>query len=509
MPDPSHEKIQKLLNTTEDEIALKKKKKPHQHTMLVTVISLILLILILTGVYFWIKKVPPENDSSVVQGAEETPSPITLSDHSSEEVESISIQLAGEESYTVCISEAADETTPKYTIENHPAFSLDQSSASVMNRYAANLNALRMVEENAEDLSVYGLSDPNVIVSIVFSDKTVQTWLYGNKMPTSTQYYVCEEGNNTVYLVSQGPYNAFHNSLNELYQIPDPFLASVDYASYLYIEQAGNETIEIRSLDSSELSTNLSVSSLQLIQPFVYEAHADRVPVAFESALSVTLDSYAGEVEELPDCGLSDPEHCAAHVLVRDSDGNETEYWVGNFADDSSRYLRIKDSKAVFLTSAASLEYLQRMVPSYLVSPFSNLINVQRIDSVTVTDTSGSRSYKISISRQQDVSSGEEQATYDINGVPLSDRQFKSLYQEIIGLMNSQMCPDPGLNGEPMITLDFELLNSNSHYIIQFIEYDDTYYAVLRDNATLFLIKQSTLQTMLTKLELATGSISE
>ena len=61
--------------------------------------------------------------------------------------------------------------------------------------------------------------------------------------------------------------------------------------------------------------------------------------------------------------------------------------------------------------------------------------------------------------------------------------------------------PDPALNGETKITLDFELLNNSGHYIVQFLEYDDTYYAVMRDNATVFLMKQTTLQTMLDKLE--------
>ncbi len=501
MSEPSRERIKNLLENNNEESSLKKQKKQKQNFMIVSLISLFVIILILLGVYYWANKAQPEDDVPVEQNASVSATPVVLCNHNFGDVEKITILLSGEEPYTISVTSSADESSRQYTVENHPAFSLDQSIASVMNRYASTLEAIRIVDENTEDRSLYGLSDPAMTVKIYFSDSSVQTWLYGNKMPTSSQYYVCEEGGNTVYLVSQAPYNAFHNSLNELYLIPQPFMASVDNASYLYIEQSGKETIEIRALDSSDQEDNLSVSSLRLVQPFVYEAHADRVPVAFESALSVTLDAYAGEAEDLPDSGLSDLEDCAAHVLVRDSEENETEYWVGNFAENGTRYLRIKDSNAVYFTSSASLEYLQRMVPSYLVSPFSNLINVQKIDSVTISDTNNT--YKVSISRQQDSTTGEVQTTYDINGILLTDREFKSLYQEIIGLMNSQMSPDARMNGEAKVILDFELLNNSGHYIIKFLEYDDTYYAVLRDDATLFLMKKSTLQTMLDKLELA------
>ena len=68
---------------------------------------------------------------------------------------------------------------------------------------AATLSYLDVVEENASDLSKYGLDEPTSTFTTEFLDydRTVKTFHIGNMSPKQDYYYVCEEGNSTVYTV--------------------------------------------------------------------------------------------------------------------------------------------------------------------------------------------------------------------------------------------------------------------------------------------------------------------
>lgn len=479
-----------------EELKTKASQKRKSHSKWFTVLILLLVIALLAGAYFLTQALAPEEEAVPETTNSYTPSEtVYLLDRDASEVASFTVTKAEKDPFTILVS-VDDEGNASYTLEGDPEFPLNPESLEQFRRYCSYMSASQMIEENAQDLSIYGLDTPSVSVSVTYTDGTQTAFDFGSKMPTGQQYYFRFQDENTVYLSYFTPYTVFTTTLNELYIVESPFMvASAENVTSLLVEQKGKDTIELGYLDESE--KNIAMSSLRLMQPFFYEAHADRAPMAFESAIAVTLGSYAGTLENLTDTGLALDEEPVAHVRVEDMDGNLTEYWVGNHADETNRYVRVDDSGRVYLMSADSLAFLEEMVPTRLMTQFSNLVNIQMVDSIDITLPDVS--YEISLLREVN-EEGKTVTRYFFDGKETAEKKFKTFYQVLIGLMNSKLSDDMNFTGDPYMTLTFHLNEDNGDFTVQFLEYDDQYYAVLRDGQTLFLMKHSTLQQLVDAL---------
>ena len=67
----------------------------------------------------------------------------------------------------------------------------------------ASLEAYKVVEENASDLSKYGLSEPKTVFTVNFKDGTSRTFKIGDKATKNRYRYVTEEGKSDVYMIVQ------------------------------------------------------------------------------------------------------------------------------------------------------------------------------------------------------------------------------------------------------------------------------------------------------------------
>ncbi len=78
---------------------------------------------------------------------------------------------------------------------------------------AATLTSQQVVTDNADDLSIYGLTEPRAKVKTTFTDtqSTVKELYIGNDTPKSGKVYVCFAGENTVYTVNTADVSCFLN----------------------------------------------------------------------------------------------------------------------------------------------------------------------------------------------------------------------------------------------------------------------------------------------------------
>ena len=76
---------------------------------------------------------------------------------------------------------------------------------------AASMTSQQLVTENAEDLSIYGLTNPRAKVKITFTDSagTIKELLIGDETPKAGKTYFCFAGENTVYTVNTTDINCF------------------------------------------------------------------------------------------------------------------------------------------------------------------------------------------------------------------------------------------------------------------------------------------------------------
>ena len=87
-----------------------------------------------------------------------------------------------------------------YVLDEDTEFPLDSTAVSYITNSAARLTYVRKINPEGNDLSDYGLNDPQAVIDILYTDNARLTLTIGNYNPYSEAYY-CTTGDGFVYLM--------------------------------------------------------------------------------------------------------------------------------------------------------------------------------------------------------------------------------------------------------------------------------------------------------------------
>lgn len=479
-------------------------KKPRGK--LLVLVLMILVLAAAAGVYYGTDLLAPEADET--QPTETEVTSVRLIERAKSDLDSVTIAQKGAEPYTVlnkieydeegkAVEKEEGDTSPDYEIADQPYFSVKASQLSSMMSYAAALTADSALEE-VKELSEYGLDQPSLQVDIAYKDGSKSVLYYGDKAPTGGGYYARMEGDERVFLISSGSYSAFNKSLNSLHTVELPATITSDAVNGLLIEQEGKETIEFQVI--TETDDIQSINSLKIVQPVRYDAHSTRASELLESVCAITIKSYAGHAEteeELAQYGLTAPR---AHILLKGSEGQQLDVHVGD-ALDKQYYVTVDDTGDVYLMDSSALDFLGNVRLPYLIDQFINLVNITSIDGLTIQGNG--ESYALGIERvvipaeeTEDKEEDETAESFFFDGEVTEEKKFKGLYQSIIGTLADKVSDDMYLTGDVAVTVTYHLTNGKD-FVIEYLEYNDEYYAARREGLTLLLIKKDKVNAML------------
>ncbi len=473
----------------------------------IPIAALIVVLAASIGVYFASENLKPEEPAPTEEPSYVSET-VKLVEHTRKEVASVTVRLP-DETYTILNNNEYDEEGTKlalpegqkaYTIEGLEEFDLNQSTADTIIGYAANLTATKLITDSAESLADYGLDKPRSEVTMTYRDGKSKTWLIGSQAPTSSGSYFAEKGTKAVFLIYSSAVNNLTSTRNSLHNVNMPWsIADVTTICDLVIETEGRDTVELGYADSDE--SNISISTLRLLQPFAYGAHSDRSNEMFEGAMALTISGYAGELEELENTGLEDGGAVTRVTLTVKLDEENTAQYVyrlGGFASSDKRYVQIDDTSAVYLTDTSNVAFLDNATPGYLVDLFANLVFVDRVEAIDISTADDS--WRISIEREEVEGKNKPQDHFFFDGEPADESLSRKLYQVIIGTMNSKLSDDYHHEGDVYCTVKYTLNVDPGEMVVEYIDYDSEYLAVRRDGLTLFLIKRENVDAMITAL---------
>lgn len=174
--------------------------------------------LVLLGVLAYLLLVPPkaeENPVSSSQSSAPAVSSTTKRLYEGDPADVVSIAIEGDKTGSYEIVRDGDT----FAIEEFEGLAQLTSSYDSLVDYYADITVARTVNEAPDDLSIYGLDDPVLNVTVTYKDGSSHEIRYGDMMPTSDGYYLQIDDDSTVYAVSTTIFN--NSNVVDLYYL-DP-----------------------------------------------------------------------------------------------------------------------------------------------------------------------------------------------------------------------------------------------------------------------------------------------
>jgi len=404
------------------------------------------------------------------------------------------------------------------SVEGDSLFSLNSSHARSVISGMASLRMPALVEENALDLAPFGLDAPVVVAEATYADGSSHTLALGAQVPSGYSYYAMVDGKPDVYTASSSIYQALTRPYNQLHIIPTVFTGDPSQTLFdtFRVERPGMDTIEVKWIIDANA---MSINSLMLTQPVYYAANSERMSDMYAGICSLSLSDYAGRADDPAEYGLDEPRmRLYAQVLDNSpQDGDSlpptVDVLVGSVVpDDNTRsYCKVDDSDDVYTITNSQLAFVDKVSVPYLIDQFTNLVNIMKVDKFTVFG--GGEQYVMSITRVPDLDEEGNQKvgnngqpstidTYFVDGDLADESLFKKLYQVIIGVLVDGVSSQYDIEGRTIVSVQYELLDDLPPFQVDYIEYDQDYYAVRRDGQTLFYIRHEKVERILKAIEL-------
>lgn len=141
-----------------------------------------------------------------------------------------------------------------YVLDEDPEFPLDSTAVGYIMNSAARLTYVRKINPEGNDLTEYGLSDPQAVIDILYTDNARLTLTVGSYNPYSEAYY-CTTGDGFVYLMGGEFSDAFILKYSDLILHDRVETPQYGFSSVTKIEISGNGKTVLYTLVDEENGT--------------------------------------------------------------------------------------------------------------------------------------------------------------------------------------------------------------------------------------------------------------
>lgn len=250
----------------------------------------------------------------------------------------------------------------------------------------SNVAADRIIEEDAKDLSKYGLANP-VVIKYSFEDASDYIFMVGDKTPDNKSYYAKKANLPTIFLINSGRGDTFKQSYKDLFI--KEFLTEIDSSkintvkSVTFSGKERKEEIVIEQIPQNESSQTTTM--FRMVTPEKYDVDADLT----NTILNELTGIMRGEVIEVfPDnsliksSGLDNPLYT---ISVKYSQGI-SKLNVGNLNDKGQRYVMREGVNILFVVDNEKLKWVYTQKDEFTSkTPF--IRDIRTINNITIKIT--------------------------------------------------------------------------------------------------------------------------
>jgi len=379
-----------------------------------------------------------------------------------------------------------DKKEPKtetiWKITSYMPVKLNKSKVDDLTRSFSSLTAEELVEEDAKDLSIYGLDKPAATGTAILDDGTTVTLYLGNKTAQGSTYYLMKDGDTNVYTVYSHHADRLNSSLSDF---RDKSLPTVNTAelTYLNISGEGREEMEIVLNDSqSSTEAEFGLGLYQLVKPYKRPRGVDtsKLDPKLEGVSGLAIKEFVDDQPaDLAKYGLDNP---SLRFVIKDKE-NTLDLSFGDTLEDGTIYFKTADSDAVYVIDESKVEFMD-IKPMDIADKFALLVNIENVDKVIVEAKGESHTLSMTRKTEKAKEEGKDDeviTTYFFDGKEIEEDDFKDFYQSLIGIVVDTQKYQTA-QGKPDLKITYHLNKGSKRELsVEYIPYDRDFYSVVRD----------------------------
>ena len=469
---------------------MNKKKKNNTLTII-----FLLLILILAGISYGMLKSHNDKIEKEKEQEDAEDSKVVLNDFEADSI--VNISVTSTDGNFVFVKE---EDT--WVLQGEEDYPLSQSKLSSMAAGIAKLSAECLVVENAEDLSEYGLDQPSILVKAVTIEGKEYSLQIGDKLATDTDYYGIVANEDTVYVIPMATRTKYVVTKDDLFDIESsPSITADNIREVKVTSEAFGDLHMVYDKNNPIDYSGTGTYPWYIKDTYVNPINMDNTMTG-EILSNYTVFSFSKgidyKVENQKNYGLTAP---SATVFVRylSTEGEEKSYTlrIGNTDSEGNYYVSPDGSNRTYLMTKDSVDKKINIEDkdSYL-SKFTHMVNILNIEKVSVSAAGKNKVYEIKRTDATD-SDGNTTTTetFYIDGVEADETEFRTTYQQIIGLKMAEPLKEVvHISGDAVLTLTFTEADGEE-LIVEYHPYSDDRYTVTVNGKTSALADKTEIDT--------------
>jgi hypothetical protein len=420
-------------------------------------IILVIIVAILAGIYVLVNKTKPENT--------ENTDLIMLTDYISNEIESLTLENP---EGTFVIVKKDDE----WVLSSPTDLKYDSSILSSIVINASSVVADKLVEENALDLSQYGLDDPvNVRLKTKEGEETVLE--VGDKTPTKSGYYAKLADKNDVYIISTYAGDYLVRGRNDI-RSKKLFDFAPDDINTLAMNRKGQNVF--RSVKEKD-----TIASWTMTEPIKGNMNDSALSPMLEALANTTVVDFVDDKPfDLAQYGLDAPAY--EFEFGTETAGTYKLSMGDEKVKGSTIYAKLDSSDEVFTVSMSSYNAFLDKPLKEIVSVFAYIVNIEEVKKIDLTMDGKTTNMVLDVYKDEEGKLDADKDKFYVNGIDASGKDennnqpFRKFYQALIGISLDEVDVEGKPEGDAEITINYTLKDGSMK--VEFISKDENYYYV-------------------------------
>lgn len=369
------------------------------------------------------------------------------------------------------------------------------------------LSANKVIEEEASDLSKYGLDNPFQVI-VKTKDGSETTIEFGKKTATGENYYVKMKDSNKVYTISTSYAEKFIVELNDL-KSTDIFEETADQVKKVTLWKNGKIVFSATAGEMSEemkqaYSQIQSVSAVwNVTAPIETEADTDKITRIINTLLSISAREYiTDKADDLSKYGLDNPSYAIEIstdtttkklLLGKERPEEETKDSISYSSSKAQTYAKFEGSDEIFTVGSDTLTFIDTPIKD-VVSDINLIVFIDNISHFSFTMNGNTDEFDII----HDNDDNKDNDKFTMNGKDASMKDsdgtqiFRKFYQSVVGIRTEEVDLEGNPQGDPEVTFVYTYKSDGSTMKIDFVSRDNYYYYVLKNGKYTGLIVKKT-----------------